>query len=105
MRRYKKVWIPLVVLVVLSPLGLLANGTAWGEWGTDEIKGLLGYVPQGLFRLADINHIAFLPDYSLPGLNESFAGQAAGYYISAIVGVAVIVILTLGIGRLIVRKK
>ena len=105
MRRYKKVWIPLVILVVLSPLGLLASGTAWGEWGTDEIKGLLGYIPQGLSRLADINHIAFLPDYSFPGLNESFAGQAAGYYISAIVGVAIIVILTLGIGRLIVRKK
>ncbi len=104
MTRSRKVWIPLAVLVALTPLGLLASGTAWGEWGTDEIKGLLGYIPHGLSRLADINHIAFLPDYSLPGLGEGFAGQAVGYYISAIVGVVIIVLLTLGLGRLIVRK-
>ncbi len=102
--RSRKVWIPLAVLIALTPLGLLASGTAWGEWGTEEIKGLLGYIPQGLSRLADINHVAFLPDYSLPGLGESFAGQAAGYYLSAIIGVGIIVLLTLGIGRLIVRK-
>ncbi len=104
MTRYRKAWITLVVLIALTPLGLLASGTAWGEWGTDEIKGLLGYIPQGLSRLADINHIAFLPDYSLPGLGASFAGQTVGYYISAIVGVGIIVLLTLGIGRFIVRK-
>ena len=104
MRRYRKVWFSLGILVALSPLGLLASGTAWGEWGTDEIKGLLGYIPRGISRLADINHIAFLPDYSLPGWGGNFLGHAAGYYISAIVGVAVIVIFTLGIGRLIVSK-
>lgn len=104
MRRYRKAWLSLAILVALSPLGLLASGTAWGEWGTDEIKGLLGYIPQGLSRLTDINHIAFLPDYSLPGLGGGFLGHAAGYYISAIVGVTIIIIFVLGIGRLIVRK-
>ena len=104
MRYRKKVWILVAILIGLTPLGLLASGTAWGEWGTDEIKGLLGYIPQGLARLAGINHTAVLPDYSLPGLNGTFAGQAIGYYISAIVGVVVIILLVLGVGRLIVRK-
>lgn len=103
-RHYKKALIPLAILVVLSPLGLLASGTAWGEWGTDEIRALLGYIPHGLSRLANINHIAFLRDYSLPGLGRGFVEQAAGYYLSAIVGIAIIVIVVLGIGRLIVRK-
>ena len=104
MRRYRKVWLSLAILVALSPLGLLASGTAWGEWGTDEIKSLLGYIPQGLSRLGGINHMAFLPDYSLPGLGGNFLGHAAGYYISAIVGVTIIIIFVLGLGRLIVRK-
>lgn len=34
-------WAPLLaglaLLALLSPLGLLASGTAWGEWGSDEI--------------------------------------------------------------------
>lgn len=29
--------IGLLVLALISPLGLLASGTAWGEWGADEV--------------------------------------------------------------------
>lgn len=39
--RGKGSWRPLAVgllaLALLSPLGLLASGTAWGEWGADEV--------------------------------------------------------------------
>jgi len=28
----------IVALICLTPIGLLATGTAWGEWGSDEIK-------------------------------------------------------------------
>ena len=44
----------IVALICLTPLGLLATGTAWGEWGADEIKDVvsggnaLGYVPEGM---------------------------------------------------------
>jgi cobalt/nickel transport system permease protein len=34
---WKPLAIGLLVLVLLSPLGLLASGTAWGEWGADEV--------------------------------------------------------------------
>jgi cobalt/nickel transport system permease protein len=38
-------WAGLIALVVLTPLGLLAPGTAWGEWSREELEQLgLGYI-------------------------------------------------------------
>ncbi len=34
---WKPLVIGLVILALLSPLGLLASGTAWGEWGSNEV--------------------------------------------------------------------
>jgi hypothetical protein len=94
-----KLWIALGVLALLSPLGLLASGTAWGEWGTDEFHDVLGYVPQGLARLAEI-WSAPLPDYTVPGL-----GDVPGYILSAFIGMALVVLCTWGLGRLLARAK
>lgn len=74
------------VMVVLSPLGVLASGTAWGEWGPEEIKGLVGYVPKAFEHGVSFN--ALLPDYSVAGMNEKI-----GYVISAAAGVALILIV------------
>jgi len=104
MARYKKALIGLGVLIILSPLGLIAAGTAWGEWGIGELKSILGYVPQGLIRISGVNHIAFLPDYSLLSLGQGAFGAVLGYYISAIIGISIIGIIVFIIGRLIVRK-
>ena len=30
--------IGLIVMAILTPIGLLASGTAYGEWGSDELK-------------------------------------------------------------------
>ena len=39
----------MAALVILTPLGLLAEGTAWGEWGTDEIAATgAGFTPSGM---------------------------------------------------------
>ncbi|MDR3672454.1 MAG: cobalt transporter CbiM [Holophaga sp.] len=82
----------LVALVCLSPLGLLAPGSAWGEWGAEEIQHVmtgghsLGFVPARIangFRL----HAAF-SDYAVPGLPEWL-----GYVLSAITGGAALLIL------------
>lgn len=89
LKRYKALLIPLVILVALTPLGLIATGTAWGEWGTDEIKEKLGYIPQGFALAADKWHALF-SDYGLPLFGTGKAASIAGYIISAIVGVAVI---------------
>lgn len=83
-KAYKKLWMALGVLILLSPLGLLAEGTAFGEWGAEELAGEVGFVPQGLARLSSIGN-ALLPDYSVPGMDAGL-GAAAGYILSAIIG-------------------
>lgn len=93
-KRYRALLIPLAALVVLTPLGLLASGTAWGEWGTDEIKNMFGKIPKGLAGMADKWH-ALMPDYSLPSLGDGGAGAATGYILSAVVGIVLIVALIL----------
>ena len=35
--KWRFLWIVLAVMIVLVPLGLLAPGTAWGEWGAQEL--------------------------------------------------------------------
>lgn len=80
------VWGLLLALICLTPLGLLASGTAWGEWGTEELAGLTGYTPGGME--SGLSFSALLPDYSVTGLPE-----AAGYLISAAVGAAILVIV------------
>ena len=51
----RTLWIVLAALVILSPLGLLASGTAWGEWGVEDLHELgLGFVPAGMEQLAGI---------------------------------------------------
>ena len=85
---YGKAFAALAVLIVLTPIGLLAAGTAWGEWGTDDIQRLLGYVPAGMEKAAGI-WTAILPDYSLAGY-ESGLWQAVIYIASALIGTAVI---------------
>lgn len=83
----------IVFLICLTPLGLLAAGTAWGEWGTGEIAltsaaGLnpLGYVPEGMNN--GFSFKTFFPDYSVPGL-----GEVSGYILSAVAGSAILIIL------------
>lgn len=87
----------LIGMIVLCPLGLLATGTAWGEWGADEIKEVIGYAPKGIENGFSFNSI--MPDYSVNGSNE-----VIGYIISAIAGVAIILILFKIIGSTRKRK-
>lgn len=53
------------LLLVCVPLGLLATGTAWGEWGSEEITADVGYVPDGMDRYAGWWK-GILPDYAFP---------------------------------------
>jgi cobalt/nickel transport system permease protein len=78
-------WVGLAILMVASPLGLLAPGTAWGEWGTEELAGMgLKAIPQGLERLSQLWG-APLADYDLPILGNA----NLGYILSAVLGIAV----------------
>ena len=82
----------IAILIAASPAGLLAQGTAWGEWGADEISAIvtngktLGYTPQGLSKGWTLQ--ALLPDYAVSGFNEII-----GYILSAIIGTALLIII------------
>lgn len=109
MKTTAKLWIGIGILILLSPIGLLLPelfraGAAWGEWGTEEIKELVGYVPSGMQRLAELWK-APLPDYALRGWEKKGLAQLSlAYIICAAVGVAIIVSATLLIGRLLANR-
>ena len=87
----KPIFALLVALIVLSPIGLLATGNAWGEWGAGEISSVisggkpLGFVPKGMQE--GFSFKSLIPDYYIKGLPDAF-----GYILSAIAGVAIILI-------------
>lgn len=95
----KAVYGLILALVILSPLGLLTKGTAWGEWSKDEIMKLniggkaLGSLPQGMEKGFNISTL--IPDYAIKGLPEESA-----YILSAIAAVAIIIISFKVIGSL-----
>jgi hypothetical protein len=80
--------IGLLILMVLVPLGLIATGETFGEWGNEEIKEKLGYVPSGLESLSSFWQKAPLPDYAFEG-DESTRGAIIAYILSAVIGVVV----------------
>ncbi len=94
----------LIVLVIFTPLGLLAAGETFGEWGLEYFEEKLGYVPPGLEGLSSIWG-APLPDYGIPGLGDTTVGAAAGYIASAIIGSVVSVGLIYGLGKILVKNN
>jgi cobalt/nickel transport system permease protein len=97
-------WGGLIALIVLTPLGLLAPGTAWGEWGREELQTLgLGYIPAGFDHWSSLWSSPF-PDYNIPLFNN----PAIGYVLSALFGVAIVFLIIFAIawvvGQLARRK-
>jgi cobalt/nickel transport protein len=94
----------LFILAIISPLGLLAQGTAWGEWGPEDMTQLLGYVPQGINQAQEWWKAIF-PDYTIPYFGEEKIFESIGYICSAIIGSSLIYGLATAYGRIIVRKN
>jgi cobalt/nickel transport system permease protein len=88
----RSAYVLLAVLICAVPLGLLAEGTAWGEWGVEEMATLvsggtaLGYTPAGM--LTGFSLEAIFPDYTIAGVPD-----VAAYILSAVIGVALVVLL------------
>src|SRR5271163_4539698 len=98
----KPLWIALGVLMILTPLGILAAGSAWGEWSpgefcTPEARGRIAAVsgnqsapaetPAGMGRLASF-WTAPMPRYAPPFLKS----PAFGYLLSSIAGTGFIIL-------------
>ena len=85
--RWRALWIGLAALVVITPLGLLAPGTAWGEWGAEELTNRgLSFIPKGLEQLSGL-WSAPMPEYNVPAIGNA----NIGYILSAVVGILVII--------------
>lgn len=83
-RSLRSLWIAVAALVVLTPLGILAAGKAWGEWKPRDFS----HPPRGLEALSDLWR-APLADYA-PSFVRS---ESVGYLLSAVMGVGLIFLL------------
>lgn len=90
--KMKPIYGLIIGMVCLSPIGLLATGTAWGEWSPDEINSVvtsgnvLGFIPKGMQK--GFSFKALIPDYSVSGISD-----VMGYILSAVGGVAIMIII------------
>ena len=81
--RYKKIYLFLVVCIILTPLGLLTQNPAWGEWEEEYYHTMLGFIPKGIQNASSFD--APLGEYSIGGF-----GEVSSYYLSAVIGVVLI---------------
>ena len=103
----RPLWIGLAVLMLATPLGLLAAGTAWGEWGPEDFKKPEARqemaaashniappetAPAGMERLSSLWTAPF-PDYAPKFLKS----EQLGYILSAMFGSGLIIFICLGI--------
>jgi len=110
----RKLWLALAALLILTPIGILAVGSAWGEWNARDFSDPLARreiaaasrnlappsaAPRGLERLSSV-WTAPLSRYA-----PSFIRSASfGYFVSATVGVGLIIGLTLLLNWLLARR-
>jgi cobalt/nickel transport system permease protein len=99
-RPLRWLWAGLALLLLLTPLGALAPGTAWGEWSGEQLKTALGYVPGNLEGLSGTWDAA-MAGYSTPGVSNSFIG----YLLAGVIGVALVVGLAWGAAVLLSRRR
>jgi cobalt/nickel transport system permease protein len=102
--RLRGVVLGLAAMAALVPLGLLANGGAFGEDGPSDLdleKYGLRAVPSGLARYSDFWSHALFPGYDFRhGSHPTF-----GYYASAVIGTLLIAASLYGIAKVIALAR
>jgi cobalt/nickel transport system permease protein len=99
-RPLRWLWAALAVVILLTPLGALAPGTAWGEWKATQLKASVGYVPADFARLGGMWRAA-MPGYVTPGVNDALLG----YLVAAVIGTLATVGIALAIGAVLARPR
>jgi cobalt/nickel transport system permease protein len=107
-RSTRPLWIAMAVLMIMTPLGIVAAGSAWGEWAPKdfssaparrEIAAVSGNAappvsaPAGLQRLASV-WTAPMPGYAPPFLKSA----GFGYLLSALMGTGATILVFLFAG-------
>ena len=96
----RRLWLPIAVLMLLTPLGIIAAGTAWGEWSPAQLAQAASNAPSattstatppsGLERLSKLWTAPF-PAYA-PGFIRS---RSFGYLLSAMFAVGLLLCISL----------
>ena len=113
-RTLRPLWVALAALLILTPLGILAGGSAWGEWVASDyadpaIRQQIAAsslnlappprAPQGIERLSSVWTAPFAryaPRY--------VRSAPFGYLLSAMFGAGCVMLAALAIGRLLARR-
>jgi cobalt/nickel transport system permease protein len=114
-RGLRSLWLAIGLLMVLTPIGIVATGTAWGEWAASDFASPAGRaeiaaasldhaaparVPEGLDRLSS----AWTAPWA--GYAPAFVrSPAVGYALSAMFGVGLVVLVSEALGRLVRRAR
>lgn len=111
----RPLWTTVAFLMVLTPLGILAAGAAWGEWApnafsTAESRRQIAAAslstappvaaPEGLRKLSTFWTAPF-PHYAPP----IFRSPQLGYLLSALTGTGLVILALLAISRLLGRAS
>ena len=105
----KKLWTGLFILALLSPIGVILPdkfkaGSAWGEWGPEEIEKLIGYVPEGLKKLSELWK-APVPDYNFGGEGASMTVQVISYIASGLIGILAVGLVIYVLSRVLAKNE
>jgi cobalt/nickel transport system permease protein len=111
----KPLWIALAVLAILTPLGILAAGSAWGEWSVNDFlnpetrqqiaNASAGQAPPSQ-PPAGLEHLAPLWTAPFSGYTPPFlTNTGLGYMLSALVGMVLIIVIALLAGALLRRRS
>lgn len=84
--RYGRAWSILLMVALLTPLGIMALGGAWGEWDLGGIKERVGFVPNGMRESAGGAERSPFKDYAVPGLENGIWRERLGTIIAAFAG-------------------
>lgn len=85
--KYRKGFLVIAVLAALTPLGILAQGGAWGEWNLQQIREIIGYEPRGMARFTESS--APFPDYTLPAMPQTPFHESLSTMFSAAIGAGI----------------
>ena len=89
----------ILFLVIITPIGLIASGTAFGEWSGEELleklqsSNTMATLPTGMATGISFNSL--FTDYEIPGINVGI-----GYVLSAVTAVLLFFIISKIIGSM-----
>jgi cobalt/nickel transport protein len=100
-----KLWIGLLILTLLSPIGIVLPMVfdaedAWGEWSVETIEKLIGFIPEKLKTNADLWK-APVPDYNLGSEESPLYTRILSYIFSGILGIGIIAFVMLALKKII----